>query len=540
MQYPFAFDPLYAPYPSRRIPVYARNGMVASSSALAAAAGLSMLRKGGNAVDAIVATAAALTVLEPTSNGIGSDAFALVWNKGKLHGLNASGPTPQAISIDKVTARHGCSSMPRYGWTPVTVPGAPAAWAELSARFGRLPFAQLFEPAIAYAREGYPVTPMLAFLWDEACSKFKTHCTSTEFDEWYKTFAPQGRAPQAGEIITLPAHANTLENIAQSRAESFYRGDLAKRIAADSALFGGYLTADDLAAFHPQWVNPISVNYRGYDLWEIPPNGQGIVALIALNILKEFSLDTCDEAQARHLQWEAIKMAFADAQRYVTDDLHMTVDYHHFLSPDFGAARARQITRQASAPTPTDLPASGTVYLCAADAEGTMVSFIQSNYMGFGSGVVVRDTGIALQNRGGDFSLDPAHANCLRPGKRSYHTIIPGFITRDGQPVGPMGVMGGYMQPQGHVQVMCNMIDFGLNPQQALDAPRWQWTGGEHFLVEPTFPIETVRQLAARGHSAEVALQSVSFGRGQMILRLDNGVLVGATEPRTDSNIACY
>ncbi len=540
MRHPFDFDPLYAPHPSRRIPIYARNGMVAASSALASAAGLAMLRQGGNAVDAIVATAAALTVLEPTSNGLGSDAFALVWQNNALHGLNASGPAPQAISIEKVLARHGGPAMPRYGWTPVTVPGAVGAWAALSARFGKLPFATLLEPAIAYASEGYPVPPMLAFLWGEAFQTLREHCTGPEFAAWYSTFAPQGRAPLAGEIVRLPHHARSLQAIAQSRAEDFYRGDLAARIAAESAAFDGYLSAADLAAFQPQWVDPISVSYRGCELWEIPPNGQGITALMALNILKEFPLESLDAVEARHLQWEAMKLAFADARHYVTDNRHMAVDYHNFLEPAFGAARARQITSQAALPAPVQLPKGGTVYLCAADAQGNMVSYIQSNYMGFGSGIVVRDTGIALQNRGADFSLDPQHANCLQPGKKTYHTIIPAFITKGGRPIGPMGVMGAYMQPQGHVQVMCNLVDFKLNPQQALDAPRWQWVGDRRFLVEPSFPVETARQLAGKGHEVEVALQSTSFGRGQLILRLDNNVLVGAAEPRTDSNIACY
>jgi len=541
MQSPIAFDPLYAPYPSRRLPICARNGMVATSSPLAAAAGLAMLRQGGNAVDAIVATAAALTVLEPTSNGLGSDAFALVWTGNELHGLNASGVAPRDISIDKVRARPGVGSdMPQYGWAPVMVPGAPAAWAELAARFGRLPFATLLEPAIAYATEGYPVGPMLSWLWGNAFRLYRQHCTTSEFEEWYRTFAPAGRAPETGELVRLPDHAKTLAAIASSRAEDFYRGDLAKRMAADSAAFGGYLTAADLAAYRPEWVEPISVNYRGYDLWEIPPNGQGIVALIALNILKEFPLGNCGGVEACHLQWEAIKMAFADARHYVTDPRFMRVDYHRFLEPDFGAMRARAITDRAATPAVTDLPAGGTVYLCAADGEGNMVSFIQSNYMGFGSGIVVRDTGIALQNRGADFSLDAGHVNCLAPGKKSYHTIIPAFVTKEGKAVGPMGVMGGYMQPQGHVQVLCNLLDFHLNPQQALDAPRWQWTRNGRFLVESGFPVEIARQLATRGHTVEVALDDTSFGRGQMIVRLDNGVLMGGTESRTDSNIACY
>ena len=315
---------------------------------------------------------------------------------------------------------------------------------------------------------------------------------------------------------------------------------MAKKIDAESRRFDGYLRYGDLATHKADWVEPISVNYRGYDVCEIPPNGQGIAALMALNILKEFSLTDRDGLQTVHRQLEAMKMAFADAFRYVTDPAHMDIDYHDLLRPGYGALRAAEMTDRAQVWTHRLPPKSGTVYLCAADGEGNMVSFIQSNYNGFGSGIVVSGTGIALQNRGADFSLDPSAANCLKPGKRSYHTIIPGFLMKDGQPVGPFGVMGAYMQPQGHVQVVCNAVDFHLDPQQCLDAPRWQWLRDGRVLLEPGFGEEFAQQLRAIGHDAALEPNRVLFGRGQMIVRLENGVLCGGTEPRTDSNIACY
>ncbi len=466
------FDPLAQTYPSQRFPIYARGGMVNCSSPQAAAAGLDILRKGGNAMDAAVAAAAALTVVEPTANGIGSDAFALVWDEKsqKLYGLNASGPAPMLASIDRLKA-DGHETMPTFGWAPVTVPGAPKAWAELSRRFGRLPLSQALAPAVTYAREGYPCAPNLAVMWQNACSSYEKRLSPELFAAWQRTFAPTGKAPRAGELIRLPHHADTLERIGATDADAFYKGDLARRIDRQSREKGGYLRYEDLAAYEAQWVEPISVNYRGYDVCEIPPNGQGIVALMALNILKEFDFPEKDCPETCHRQIEAIKMAFADAFHYVTDPAHMELDYHRLLDPAYGALRAREMGDDARVWSHAIPPASGTVYLCCADGEGNMVSYIQSNYMGFGSGVVVEDTGIALQNRGADFSLDPHAANCLRPGKRSYHTIIPGFLMKDGRPVGPFGVMGGYMQPQGHVQVVMNLIDFHLDPQQALDAP---------------------------------------------------------------------
>lgn len=535
---------MYQPYPSQRYPIYARGGMVNCSSPQAAAAGLEALRKGGNAVDAAVAAAAALTVVEPSANGIGADAFALVWSQKdqKLYGLNASGPAPKGISIEKVLADHRDENgqMPVYGWTPVNVPGAPRAWAELSERFGRLSLREALAPAVRYAREGYPCGPNLGAGWVRAAERFKKILTGPEFQEWFRTFAPEGRGYGPGEMVTLPYHADTLEAIGETGAAAFYTGDIARKIDADSRKFGGYLRYEDLAGFEARWVEPISVDYRGYQVCEIPPNGQGIAALMALNILKEFSFPARESVETYHRQIEAMKMAFADAFRYVTDPDYMELDYRRLLAPEYGAARAALMTDTAQIYTHGLPPRSGTVYMCCADGEGNMVSYIQSNYMGFGSGIVVRGTGVALQNRGHDFSLNPADANALQPGKRSYHTIIPGFLMRNGRPVGPFGVMGGYMQPQGHLQVVMNYVDFHLDPQQALDAPRWQWNRDNTVTVESRFPPETALALQRRGHDVRPDLAASSFGRGQMIVRLDNGVLVGGTESRTDSNIACY
>ena len=535
------FDPLYLPYPSTRYPIYAREGMVAASSPQAAAAGLAALRGGGNAVDAAVAAAAALTVVEPTANGIGSDAFAIVWSGGKIHGLNASGMSPKAISIEKLLAlKPGLQTMPVFGWAPVMVPGAPAAWAALNTRFGKLPLAAVMEPAIQYAREGYPLSPNLSNGFARTAGRLKNEKGGNVFDEWFKTFLPDGEIKRAGEILILKNHAETLKAIAETQAEAFYRGELADRIVTDSKEFGGFFCKEDFSSYQCEWVDPVSLNYRGYDVWEIPPNGQGICALMALNILKEFEFKERESADTFHKHWESMKLAFSDALAHITDPKYMREDFREWLRPEYGARRAKEIRETAGMPTAEHPPQSGTVYLCTADREGGMVSYIQSNYMGFGSGVVVRGTGIALQNRGHDFSLDINAPNALRPEKKCYHTIIPGFLTKDAKALGPFGVMGGYMQPQGHVQVVTNLVDFGLNPQQALDAPRWQWSKGKTFIVENRFNAEIAKSLARRGHEVSVSLETPVFGRGQIIIRQDNGVLVGAAESRTDSNIACW
>ena len=394
-------------------------------------------------------------------------------------------------------------------------------------------------PAIRYARDGYPCAANLSQMWAGAFKRYRS-LDLPEMAEWFRTFAPDGKTPQPGEMVTLPDHARTLEAIAQTGGEAFYRGELAERIVADSQRMGGFYCTEDFSQYEAEWVEPIRVNYRGYEVCEIPPNGQGIVALMALNILKEFSFPQKECADTYHKQWEAMKIAFADGKHHVTDPAAMAINYHDLLRPEYGAHRAAQITDDAALPCPETPPSSGTVYFCTADGEGNMVSWIQSNYMGFGSGIVVQGTGIALQNRGHDFSLDPSAANALAPGKKSYHTIIPGFLMKDGKAVAPFGVMGGYMQPQGHVQVIMNMIDFGMNPQQALDAPRWQWLKDKQFSVEDSFSNEIAKQLVRKGHSVSVALSPTTFGRGQIIVKMPNGTLVGGTECRTDSNIACW
>ena len=533
------FDVLYNPYRSQRTVVFAQHGMVATSQYLAAQAGRDILKQGGNAIDAAIATAACLTVVEPTSNGIGGDAFALVWVKDKLYGLNSSGPSPRAISLAAVKKR-GFTAMPKYGFIPVTVPGIPAAWAELSARFGRLSFSDVLKPAIHYAEEGYPVSPTVSKYWQKGYQIFSKQLKGKEFEPWFQTFAPLGRAPQAGELVRLPDNAATLSEIGATKAESFYRGALAEKIANFSRQFGGYLSAEDLADYRPQWVDPLKVTYRGYDVWEIPPNGHGLVALMALNILNGLDIDEHNLIEAYHQQIEAIKIAFADGQKYITDPAKMTVSIKDLLSIQYAQERRRLISDSAILPTAGSPAPGGTVYLAAADQEGNMVSYIQSNYMGFGSGLVVPGTGISLHNRGNNFSLDEKHDNRLEPGKRPYHTIIPGFLTHGNEAVGPFGIMGGFMQPQGHVQLMVDMLDFHLNPQAALDAPRWQWKSGLKIDVEPSFPQHIAEALIRRGHDLNMSLDIGSFGRGQIIFRKKNDIFIAGKEGRADSAISSW
>ena len=530
------FDPEYHRYPSRRAVLYASRGMVCTAHPLAAQAGLEILKKGGNAVDAAVATAAALTVVEPTSNGLGSDAFALVWKDGRFQGLNASGPSPQGLSFD-VARRGGWKAVPPQGWAPVTVPGAPAAWAELTARMGRLSLRENLAPAVAYAREGHAISVTVGRCMAESFQRYARE-SGELFAPWFETFAPAGRPLRIGERWASLAHAETLERIGESDARDFYRGELAERMAAHARRTGGFLTLDDLGTFAPEWVEPLHVSYKGFDVWEMPPNGQGLVALLALSILREFSFPDHDDPLTVHRQVEAIKMAFADAHRHVADPRWAPVPVAELLSEEYLRSRRALLSPeardfQAGNPLP-----GGTVYLCTADGEGTMVSYIQSNYMGFGSGVVIPGTGIALNNRGHCFSLTPGHPNVLAPGKRPYNTIIPGFLTRHGEALGPFGVMGGFMQPQGHVQVVMNTVDFGMNPQEALDAPRWQWMGGMKLSVEPGFPSALAQALARRGHAVTCERESSSFGRGEIIWRTEEGTLAGATEPRADGGVA--
>ncbi|WP_246407575.1 gamma-glutamyltransferase [Geomicrobium halophilum] len=514
--------------------------MVATSQPLASQAGLDILKKGGNAIDAAIATAACLTVVEPTGNGIGGDAFALVWTKGKLHGLNASGPAPRSLSIDALQDA-GYDEIPERGWIPVTVPGQPAGWAELSKEFGKLPLTEVLEPAIHYAEHGFPVSPVIAHLWSDAYGTFSA-LEGEEFRSWFDMFASCGRAPKAGEIFRSPDQARTLRDIANTNAESFYRGELADKIDQFARQYDAFLTSDDLAAYKPEWVEPISVDYRGYNVWQIPPNGHGIVGLQALKMLNGFQLNERDTVETHHKQMEAIKLSFADAMTYVTDRRYMDVSVEQLLSDSYMGERRNLIGDSALTPEAGNPKMGGTVYLATADNDGNMVSFIQSNYMGFGSGLVVPETGISLHNRGHDFSLDPSHANALQPGKKTYHTIIPGFLTKNNQAIGPFGVMGGMMQPQGHMQMIMNTIDFNLNPQAALDAPRWRWMEDKTILLEKTFPSHLAHALEIKGHNIEITTNSIgNFGRGQIIWRdPETGTLTGGSESRTDGMVTAY
>jgi gamma-glutamyltranspeptidase/glutathione hydrolase len=527
------------PYASQREPVLARQ-VVATSQPLAAQAGLQMLLRGGSAADAAIATAAALTVLEPCSNGIGSDAFALVAERGQVLGLNGSGRAPAAHALERLEPWRG-TTQPRLGWEWVTVPGSVAAWRDLWLRCGRLPFASLIEPAITWARDGFPVAPQTAAAWARAEQRFgaaQGAAVPAEFREFHRVFLPGGKAPRPSQIVTLPEHAATLAEIARTNGDSFYRGPLANAIAAAAKADGALLSSEDLDGHRSEWVEPISIEYRGLTLHEIPPNGQGIAALMALGILQEKPLATLqpDCPDAVHLQIEAMKLSFADTHAHVADPASMRRSVTELLDQERLAGLAARVDASSAAdPSHGEPRRGGTVLLVAADRDGMMVSFIQSNYEGFGSGVVVPGTGIALQNRGGCFSLDPEHPNVAGGGKRPYHTIIPGMVTKGGSPLMAFGVMGGFMQPQGHVQVLSRLADFRQNPQAALDAPRWRVEQGRKVAIEPGFEPALYEELRRRGHEIELAeRRSVAFGGAQAVLRLENGAYLGASDPRRD------
>jgi gamma-glutamyltranspeptidase/glutathione hydrolase len=515
------------PYASQRMPVLARN-VVASSQPLAAQAGLRMLLKGGNAVDATVATAIALTVVEPTMNGIGSDAFAILWDGSKLHGLNASGRAPKGWNAERFA---GQNRMPIMGWDCITVPGAVSAWVALSKRFGRLAFAELFEPAIEYAERGFLVSPTVARQWQNQGPNLVAQPGFAD------AFMRGGRAPLAGELFRHPAQARTLREIAQTQGESFYRGALAGKIAGASRTQGGVMTEQDLAEHQADWVEPIAQDYRGLSVHEIPPSTQGIAALMALGILAEFELgaEPVDSAESYHLQIEAMKLAIADVNRYVSDPRTMRITAAQLLDPDYLRGRAALIDRKRAQPFIHGAPGgSDTIYMTAADADGMMVSYIQSNYMGFGSGVVVPDTGISLQNRGACFTLDPTHPNCVGPGKRPYHTIIPAFATQAGEPLMSFGVMGADMQPQGHVQMIVRLADYHQNAQAAADGPRWKVLLDGQIALEHAVSAQVAAELARRGHAiVHTERWNMQYGSAQLIYKLSDGYLA-ASEPRRD------
>jgi gamma-glutamyltranspeptidase/glutathione hydrolase len=508
------------------MPILAEN-IVSTSQPLAAQAGLKMLMLGGNAVDAVLAAAITLTVVEPTSNGIGSDAFALIWDGKKLSGINGSGRSPAAWSSEYFAQYE---EMPLYGWDTITVPGAVSTWTELSRRFGSLPLAQICQPAIGYARHGFLVSPITAQKWEETAADF------SEYTEFAKIFLPDGRAPRCGSTFKCEHMARTLEEIAITNGESFYRGNLARKIVRCSQEQGGALSYEDLANHLPFWVEPLVQEYRGYELNEIPPNGQGIAALIALGILEQFDLQKypLDSADSVHLQVEAMKLAFADVFRHLADQDTMIVDCTTLLDPAYLKTRADSIDM-----TTAHFPESGiaddygTVYLAAADAAGMMVSFIQSNYHGFGSGIVIPDTGISMHNRGHGFTLEENHPNQVDGSKRPYQTIIPAFVMKDGHPVMSFGVMGAHMQAQGHVQMMTRIFAYGQNPQAASDGPRWHVMQDNQLALEQGFSSRVIEELHRRGHSLLCNEPQQLFGGAQLIYKTAGGY-IGASDHRKD------
>jgi gamma-glutamyltranspeptidase/glutathione hydrolase len=529
-------------FPGRHQPVFAPHGVVATSQPLASQAGLAALQRGGNAVDAALAAGIALTVVEPVSNSIGGDTLALVWDGERLHGLNGTGRAPKALTPE-VMRRLGMDEMPDYHWSAVTVPGAPAAWRDLHTRFGKLPFQALFTTAVEYAEQGYPVPPISVWMWRRQLEQVHAYLTGDEFSGLPPVFGPDGHAPQVGDIWRSLEMARTLRLIAETNADAFYHGEIAERIVDFAAHTGGFLAADDFAQHTSDWVEPITTNYRGYDVWEMPPSTQGLAVLLALNILEGYELRQFprDSEGSCHLQLEAMKLAFADVHRFVADPTHAHVPVNELLSKSYAVRRRTLIGEQALLAEAGDPLGGDTTYLCAADSDGMMVSFIQSTFAGFGSHIVVPGTGFPLQNRGSGFSLESNHANLLAPGKRPFHTLIPGFLTHAGRPVGPFGVMGGHMQPQGHVQMMVNTLDYGMDPQSSLDALRWSWWQDHSVKLEPGND-SLAAALAARGHRVQVDAEVAWAGRGQIIWRLSDktrGYIAGS-EPRADGQAAGY
>lgn len=527
------------PYPTIRIPVFARN-VVSTSHPLAAQAGLRMLLKGGSAVDAVIAAAAAITLVEPVSCGLGGDAFAIVWDGKTLQGLNSSGYAPKAWDIDYFKKKYGVdvnglAKAPKRGVDAITVPGVVAGWAALHERYGKLPFADLMEPAIEIAERGYAVPPVVAQKWAAAVPELKDQ------PGFAHTFMPNGRAPNVGERFVFKDAAQTLKRIGASNGRDLYEGEIAEKLVAFIRENGGAHTLEDFRQYRPEWVTPISKNYRGYTLHEIPPNGQGISALMALGILEHFDVASLkvDSVESQHLQIEAMKLAMADLYRYVADPNTMEVTPEQMLDDAYLASRAKLIDpTRATHFAPGVPPSGGTIYLTAADENGMMVSFIQSNYMGFGSGVVVPGTGVSFQNRGVGFSMDPKSANVVKGHKRPFHTIIPGFLTRNGEPVMSFGVMGGDIQPQGHVQTVIRMLDYDQQPQAACCAPRWKVNRDFTLDVESTMQASTISGLQSLGHSLKAIDDPyMDFGSGQFIWRLSKDLQDGyvvASDSRRD------
>ena len=526
-----------------RSEVIASNGMVATSHPLASQIGLDILKAGGNAIDAAIASNIALGLMEPTGNGIGGDLFVIVWDAKtkKLYGLNASGPAPINISVDYFKA-NGYEKIPSYGPLPVSVPGAVDGWIKLHEKFGKLPFNQLFEPTIDYALEGFPITETIAYYLQSSSARFK------DYPNFRNVWMPNNKPLKKGDIFKNPSLAKTLTTISKSKRASFYEGDIAKRMSNFVLSQGGFLTADDLSNYHAQWVEPLSTNYRGYDVWELPPNGQGIAALQILNILERYDIKKLGlhSSEYIHLFTEAKKLAFADRAKYYADPDFNNFDINYLISKDYADIRALEINNEkASSIDEAGILIDGdTIYLTTADKDGNMVSLIQSNYRGMGSGMVPPGLGFMIQNRAELFSLDPDHANSLVGGKRPFHTIIPAFITKDNKPFVSFGVMGGATQPQAHAQIVINLIDFNLNLQEAGDAPRIVHSGssqptgeimvnGGTLALESSFKSVVFDELKKKGHIIEY--QKGIFGGYQAIMYKD-GVYFGASESRKDGH----
>ena len=512
------------PYPSRREPVLG-DAVVATSQPLAAQAGMEALAAGGTAVDAAVAAAMTLTVVEPTGNGLGSDLVALVWDGERVHGLNATGRSPAATDVERLTSQ---PSMPDRGWGTVTVPGAVSGWVALHEQFGTLELAALAQPAIRYAAEGFAVGPVTAAAWRGAEQTFGDL-------EDFRPFLPDGRAPAAGARFAFPYQAATLQAVADTHGEAFYRGAIAERIAAHAAAGGGALNADDLAAHSPEWVDPLTADVAGVRLHELPPNTQGMAALQALLLLEHTDIATLDpdSAAAIHLQVEAVKLALADIHDHVADPPAMRSAAQDLLAKEYVADRGTRIEPdRAGTPGDTMPKSGGTVVVCASDPDGRAIALLQSNYMGFGSGVVVPGTGISLQNRAAGFSTDPSHPNVVAPRKRPFHTIIPALVTNNDALHMVFGLMGGQMQTQGHVQMTLRTALWGMNPQAAADAPRWRVGAGRQLLVEAGIDRQVAEQLRRMGHDVQTAPPS-AFGGAQAIMRHQDSWL-GASDWRKE------
>ncbi len=535
-----------------RSEVIATHGMVATSHQLATQIGLDILKQGGSAVDAAIAANAALGLMEPTGNGIGGDLFAIVWDaKSKsLHGLNASGRSPKSLSREWFH-ENGFEKIPPYGPLPVSVPGAVDGWFELHGRFGKLPMIKLLQPTIDYARNGHPVHETVQYYWEIYVGRL------SEYPGFVEQMTIDGRAPRVGELWKNPNLANTLERIANEGRDVFYKGDIARVIGNYMLENEGFLSFEDMAAHHSEWVEPLSVNYRGYDVWELPPNGQGIAALQMLNLMEPYDIVSMGFGSADyvHLFIEAKKIAYEDRARFYADPDFNDIPVSVLLSKDYAAERGKLLDMKKAADEyphgdPRALRDGDTIYLTTADADGNMVSLIQSNYRGMGSGMTPPGLGFILQDRGELFNLEPGHANSFEPGKRPFHTIIPAFITRDGKPWISFGLMGGAMQPQGHVQIVVNLLDFGMNLQEAGDAPRIEHIGssqptgeimddGGIVNLETGFDYEVIRDLLRRGHKIQFA--HGPYGGYQAIMRdPESGVYYGASESRKDGQAAGY